>query len=258
MKIKKLLYVFSLAALFALSGSFSTALAQGAGGYVDPATGFNTVTGEIVNTSGACAAFDGVRNIICKVHEILNSIIPVLVALGVVYFVWGVVQYVIAGGDEAKKKGRDRIVYGIIGLAIIVGMWGIVNVVVNTFGLGGGTTVSLNDVTNPISDAIDDSSGCLLGKDPKLQGLLGFATCVITVSVIPLVFALAVLMFVWGVVQFVINSSEEVKKEKGRQFMIWGVIALTVMVSVWGLVRILGNTFDIDYAIPQVKSTVPK
>jgi len=46
-----------------------------------------------------------------------------LLALGVVYFVWGVVTYVIASDEEAKKTGRDRIIYGIIGLAVIIGVW---------------------------------------------------------------------------------------------------------------------------------------
>ena len=95
---------------------------------------------------------------------------------------------------------------------------------------------------------------CQLSSNPKFQDLVGYVTCIIGKSVIPLIFSLAVAMFVWGVVQFVINSNEEVKKEKGRQFMVWGIIALAVMVSVWGLVRVLGNTFGIEYAIPQVKS----
>ena len=61
-------------------------------------------------------------------------------------------------------------------------------------------------------------------------------------------------MFVWGVVQYVINADEESKKSKGKQFMIWGIIALTVMVSVWGLVKIVGDTFGIDSTfIPEVK-----
>jgi nitrate/nitrite transporter NarK len=61
-------------------------------------------------------------------------------------------------------------------------------------------------------------------------------------------------MFVWGVVQYVINSNEEAKREKGRQFMLWGVIALFVLFAVWGLVALLGNTFNIDVDfIPQVK-----
>lgn len=91
-------------------------------------------------------------------------------------------------------------------------------------------------------------------NNTKLQDLLKYTSCIINTAVIPLIFALAMAMFIWGVVQFVINSDEEAKKEKGRQFMIWGVIALTVMVSVWGLVAILGNTFGLNTGfIPQVK-----
>jgi len=98
---------------------------------------------------------------------------------------------------------------------------------------------------------------CDLDPNPKFQDLLLYLVCIINNSVIPIIFALAVVMFVWGVVQYVINSDEEAKKEKGKQFMIWGIIALAVMVSVWGLVSILGNTFGIEYAIPQVKSVTP-
>jgi len=37
--------------------------------------------------------------------------------------------------EEAKKKGRDKIIYGIIGLVVIVGMWGLVHIVMSTFNL---------------------------------------------------------------------------------------------------------------------------
>lgn len=94
---------------------------------------------------------------------------------------------------------------------------------------------------------------CDLTANPKLQDLLVYGVCIINKSVIPLIIALAVVMFIWGVVQYVINSNEEAKKEKGKQFMIWGIIGLTVMFAVWGLVRIVGKTFGIEYVIPQLK-----
>lgn len=202
-------------------------------------------------TANTCVTLTGIGNLLCRAHQILNSVIPVLVVLGVVYLIWGVVQYVIADGDEAKKKGRDRTIFGIIGLVVIVGLWGIVNIVVNTFGLGGQNAPNVTNlvVVETIGPFCSD-----LSNTSKISDVLNYFTCIIGKSIIPLIFALAVAMFVWGVVQFVINSSEEAKKEKGRQFMIWGIIALTVMVSVWGLVAILGNTFGIDTNfIPQVK-----
>jgi hypothetical protein len=180
-----------------------------------------------------------IEDLILQFKDILNSIVPVLVALGIVYFVWGVVQYVIADGEEAKKKGKDRIIYGVIGFAVIVSLWGLVNIVVNTFFSDSISAPSLAPLTG-------DSATCTLAGHPKFQDVLCYITGIINSSVIPLIFALATVMFVWGVVQFfIINANEEAKRAQGKQFMIWGIIALAVMLSVWGLVGILGNTFSI-------------
>jgi hypothetical protein len=75
----------------------------------------------------------GLREVLCNISELLAYVIPVLIALGVVYFVFGVVTYVIGDSDEAKKKGRDKIIYGVIGLAVITALWGLVNIVTDTF-----------------------------------------------------------------------------------------------------------------------------
>jgi len=218
-------------------------------GYQDPNTGLspNTQTSSS-SSSGTCSALSGIGNIICTIHQILDSIIPVLIALGVLYFVWGVVQYIIGGNEEAKSKGRERIIYGIIGFAVIIGVWGLVNIISSTFGLNG-------TVAPPIPTIGAVTGTCTFNpSNSKLQDLFGYISCIILKSFVPLVFALALAMFVWGVVQFVLNTSEEVKREKGKQFMLWGIVALTVMVCVWGLVSVLGRTFGVDTNyIPQVK-----
>ncbi len=202
---------------------------------LSPVIAFAQITTSDV--SGQVCTSSGIGKIICQIQLILNSVIPVLIALGVVYFVWGVVKYVMADGEEAKTKGRDSMIYGIIGLAVIVGLWGLVNLIVNTFGLTGAAPEGLN---------INGTAGALCTIGTTFQNLLGYVTCIIDYSVIPLIFALAVVMFVWGVVQFfIIDANEEAKREQGRQFMIWGIIALAVMLSVWGLVGIVGSTFNV-------------
>ncbi|OGI57626.1 hypothetical protein A2906_00120 [Candidatus Nomurabacteria bacterium RIFCSPLOWO2_01_FULL_37_25] len=75
-------------------------------------------------------------SMLCVIGNVLNAVVPILIALGVVYFVWGVVTYVISNDEEAKEKGRNRIIFGIIGLAIIIGLWGLVNILGRTFGIG--------------------------------------------------------------------------------------------------------------------------
>ncbi len=188
----------------------------------------------------------------CKIQNLLNAAVPLLLALGVVYFVWGVVQFVIAGGEEAKTKGRDRVVYGIIGLAIIIGLWGIVNLVVNTF-VENPQTITVPTLVPTSTSAV--GSDCDLGPNPKLQTFLRYTTCIIQNAVIPLMFALAVAFFIWGIIQYIIlGAGEEAKRTQGRSHMIWGVIALAVMLGVWGLVGIVTRTFGPEIRVlPQVR-----
>jgi len=83
-----------------------------------------------------------IQGIICVFGDIFDLAIPVLVILGVLYFVWGVVSYVIASDEEAKKKGKDKMIYGLIGLLVITALWGLIKVLTTTFGLSTTATVT--------------------------------------------------------------------------------------------------------------------
>ena len=67
------------------------------------------------------------------ISGLLNIIIPILITLGVVYFIWGVVQYVTSGDAEKKEQGQQHMIWGIVGLAVIVSIWGLVAVLRNQF-----------------------------------------------------------------------------------------------------------------------------
>ncbi|MEI8174686.1 MAG: pilin [bacterium] len=105
-------------------------------------------TGVTVKCSAVNAQSGTLQYIICKIGDLINLVVPILLALGVVYFVWGIISFVIAGDEEAKKAGRDKIIYGIIGLAVIVAVWGLVGILVNTFGVDTSTRV-INLPTTP-------------------------------------------------------------------------------------------------------------
>lgn len=198
-------------------------------------------------TTSGCVPATGIAGLMYNIQQILNAVIPILIGIGVVYFIWGVVRFMIADGEEAKTKGKDQIIYGLIGFAAIFGIWGLVNIVITTFDLGGQTPT--------LEPLVTANSNCSLAGNPALQDLLCYVTKIINDAVIPLIFAVAVAMFIWGVVNFfIINADEEGKRAQGRQFMIWGVVALAVMLSIWGLVGILGATFGINGSVlPQVK-----
>jgi hypothetical protein len=64
----------------------------------------------------------------------------------------------------------------------------------------------------------------------------------------PILFALALLAFFWGLALFILQAGNEKKRAEGRYIMTWGVIALFVMLTVVGLIKMLQATFSIDTA----------
>jgi large-conductance mechanosensitive channel len=87
----------------------------------------------VADTCARSAGTNSIETVICRIGSILNTIIPFLIVLAVIYFIWGVITYVIGSDEEAKKEGRNKIIAGIIGLAVIVGVWGLVRILNNTF-----------------------------------------------------------------------------------------------------------------------------
>lgn len=70
------------------------------------------------------------------VVQVVNPIILLLAASAFVVFVWGVFEFIAHAGDETKRtEGRRAILWGIIGLVIIFGAYGIINLALGTFNL---------------------------------------------------------------------------------------------------------------------------
>lgn len=68
--------------------------------------------------------------------NIVNPAIIVLFAIALLVFVWGVLQYVRNADDaDARAEGSRHMLYGVIGLAIMISAFAIVRFVVNTFSL---------------------------------------------------------------------------------------------------------------------------
>ncbi|MFC1731323.1 pilin [candidate division KSB1 bacterium] len=88
-----------------------------------------------------------------------------------------------------------------------------------------------------------------------LGGVLGTFSNLINLA-IPIVLALAVLYFFWGLAQYILAQGSEDKREEGRNIMIWGIIALFVMVSIWGLIRLLQDTFNVGGQTPIVPGQI--
>lgn len=68
--------------------------------------------------------------------QIINPLILLMTAGAFVIFLWGLFQFVANAGDENKRsEGRGAIMWGLIGLVIIFGAYGIINLALGTFNL---------------------------------------------------------------------------------------------------------------------------
>jgi len=87
----------------------------------------------------------------------------------------------------------------------------------------------------------------------SLQELGAFIIDLINNVAVPLVFAIAFIVFIWGIFQYFIQGGhDEEAKDKGKSLMLWGLIGFFIMVSVWGLVNILTGTVNTNDRIPDL------
>lgn len=100
--------------------------------------------------AGAQTTFDGTGGEFGTLLQNLllffnNVLIPFILGLGFLLFVWGMFQYFIAGGadDEAKTKGKSLMLYATLGFVIIIIFWGVVNLISTSTGFEGNTLENL-------------------------------------------------------------------------------------------------------------------
>jgi len=100
---------------------------------------------------GSGGSGGGLRNLFSITMDILSQAVILLIALAVVFFLYGILKYITARDDEEKRgKMKNIMIYGIIGLFVMISFWGIVNILINTFEL---------DTTPNVSVPYFDDSG---------------------------------------------------------------------------------------------------
>jgi len=80
-----------------------------------------------------------------KIQDWIGTLMPIIVALALLYFLYGLLKFMTAGGDsEKRKESRDVMLWGIIALFVMVSVWGLVSFLGNTLGISTGGDVDSN------------------------------------------------------------------------------------------------------------------
>ena len=93
----------------------------------------------------AFAAATSVDDVLDVLFSIVEAIIPLLVSCAVIVFFWGLVKFIAHADDtKAVEEGKQLIIWGLVGLFVIVALWSIVGYIQQSLGLDfaglGGTT----------------------------------------------------------------------------------------------------------------------
>lgn len=108
---KKLSLIYSLAGLLVLTPIFVSASADG------------IMTG-------------GFGTFLTNLLALLNILVVVIIALAVVFFLWGVAKFILNAGDpEEQSKGKSIMFWGLIALFVMTAVWGLVNFLQDAFGI---------------------------------------------------------------------------------------------------------------------------
>lgn len=85
--------------------------------------------------------FSWANSLVNAISYLVELLIPLAIGIGLLFFIWGLVQYIAASGDDgAKQEGKNKMIWGVIALFVIVSVWGIIALLGNLLNITDNTT----------------------------------------------------------------------------------------------------------------------
>ena len=94
-----------------------------------------SVVSPLLAFADAIPVTQDVTGILGTIGNILGILMPILITLAAVWFVYNVIMYMISGDEAKKKEAKSGVIQGLIGLFVIIAFWGILSIIMKTFGV---------------------------------------------------------------------------------------------------------------------------
>ncbi len=81
--------------------------------------------------------FGYTNDVVQQVVEWSKTAVTFLMVVATLYFIWTVIQYIRVKEAKDAEERKKAVIRGVIGLFVIVAIWGIVRVISNSLGVSG-------------------------------------------------------------------------------------------------------------------------
>jgi len=111
------------------------------------------------------------KDVILIIVNILAAVLPILILLSIIYFLWGLTQYLKAD-KEKQPEAKSVMINGIIAFFVMTSVWGLVGLLVNTFETGANKPAGLssdffdNDISTGVKSILFSSEEQILEDAP--------------------------------------------------------------------------------------------
>ncbi len=108
------------------------------------------------------------------IDAINTKIVPFLFALAFIFYLYNIYNFFIQNGSDPKsvEKGRAFAIWGVVGFFVMLSVWGLVNILINTFYLSGSSRPALPTFGG--SEAPLDGSGTKTYSNQDIQNDINF------------------------------------------------------------------------------------
>jgi len=103
------------------------------------------------------AAFDKLKGLLRDFKSILDLLIPITFALALIFFFYGLAQFIRSVSDKTIAEGKSKMIWGIIALFVMISIWGIIGFIGDSVGIetgikrGAGTPGIVCDPDKPVN-----------------------------------------------------------------------------------------------------------
>jgi len=89
-------------------------------------------------------------SLIALANRWINTLTPLVIGAAMLFFLYGLMKFVLnSGNEDAKDEGKRIMIWGIIALFVMVSVWGLVRLLNQETGISAGGTISIPSVPIP-------------------------------------------------------------------------------------------------------------